>query len=776
MKIQLLLYLLGIFFPVSVFAQDLLLPKIEEDINHIEQTWKSFSPLSKEEVAAVQTLGQLMSELRDIKEISTKHLASTQKNIEALGNLSSTSEDEKQLLKKQDFIRLLDQEKQQILYAELLLKKIHTLNDYILSRRGKKMKEHIFERQESIWHFQVFAKSVKSFGLFFKEIFTAQVNAYQTLSQKEKNILVSKAKKSGGLILASLVIAFIASLFLKRRFGYKELENPSYAQKCAAGIFTILARGLIPLTLMGIIAWWLAMNTHLFEGAIGVVLKILFIHLLYLLIALTFVRVVFNPRRSQWRIVNVSDERAKSLTRAFAVSFILLFIYSFFKQVALKLDFSNDILFALTNIGNVIKALCLILVGTRLLYDDPVLTDEELKDQEHIQELSTSSKVGIFLVIGVLLVLLASFIGYIRFAEFVYDRFIISVIFLGLIYLLKKLCVLSFTSVMVLKFWQSNLHLTRRKKAKILFLMELAVSCVLYVLSGFFLLAFWGVSVDILLQRTKTFLTGFEVGGMYVSIASIAKGIIAFWFVLFLTRCFKKSLVSGTFSHFDMDKSIKNSILSAAGFFGFISAVLVGISVMGGSLKGLAIVAGALSFGAGLGLQNVVNNFVSGLILLIERPIKIGDWVNINGQEGIVKQINMRSTQLEMFTRANVIIPNADILSSSVTNLTYREEFGRVDIFIDTDNQVDVELVKSLLLEIASEVSGLSKKEDPFVSFMSMEAGLFKFRLSVYITDVNKRLSTMSFINTEIVKRFRSHQIDIPCPKQDVFVHDNKEK
>ena len=301
--------------------------------------------------------------------------------------------------------------------------------------------------------------------------------------------------------------------------------------------------------------------------------------------------------------------------------------------------------------------------------------------------------------------------------------------------------------------------------------MELAISCVLWLISGFILLAFWGVSVDILFQKTKTFLTGFEVGGMYVSIASIVKGILGFWFMMLLTKWFKKSLVSGTLSHFEMDKSIKNSVLSAAGFFGFIAAVLVGISVMGGSLKGLAIVAGALSFGAGLGLQNVVNNFVSGLILLIERPIKIGDWVNINGQEGIVKHINMRSTQLEMFTRANVIIPNADILSSSVTNLTYREELGRVDLFLYTDNKVDIDLVKDLLLGIASEVPLLSKKEDPYVSFISMEAGLFKFRLSVYITDVNNRLSTMSFLNTEIVKRFRAHKIDIPVPKQEVFVH-----
>ena len=146
-----------------------------------------------------------------------------------------------------------------------------------------------------------------------------------------------------------------------------------------------------------------------------------------------------------------------------------------------------------------------------------------------------------------------------------------------------------------------------------------------------------------------------------------------------------------------------------------IFAALLSISVTGIDLSNLALVVSALSVGIGFGLQNVVNNFISGLILLVERPIKVGDWVRVGSNEGIVKRIQFRATELETWQRASVIIPNAEIISSSVTNLTHRDQYGRVEVGVGVAYGSDVEKVREILLDVAVTNEQVSRHPEPTV-------------------------------------------------------------
>lgn len=169
----------------------------------------------------------------------------------------------------------------------------------------------------------------------------------------------------------------------------------------------------------------------------------------------------------------------------------------------------------------------------------------------------------------------------------------------------------------------------------------------------------------------------------------------------------------------------------------------------------------------------MVSNLVAGMTILFERPIKVGDWVIINSEEGIVKQINMRSTELETWSKANVIIPNSDILSKSLTNLTYSNRMGRAEIVVGVGYDSDIELVKKTLLEIAADTPDVTKNPAPNVAFTALADSSLNFQLNAYTANVSNKAGISNFIREEIIKRFKKLNIEIPFPQQVVYVREN---
>ena len=346
-------------------------------------------------------------------------------------------------------------------------------------------------------------------------------------------------------------------------------------------------------------------------------------------------------------------------------------------------------------------------------------------------------------------------------SEFIIDRFIISAVIIGVFYIIDNLLRVIFHQILRFKFWIRTLKIDRRTLVKSEFWFGLLLTPVMWILAGLALLALWGVSVDILLRNVKNFLVGFNFGGVHVSITSILLGIFTFIVSLFLFKLLKGSFQNGKLSKIDMDEGVRNSVITSIGFIGFVFSLILGIAVMGGSFDSIAIIAGALSFGAGLGLQNMVSNLVAGLTILFERPVKLGDWVVINGQEGIVKQINMRSTTLETGNKASIIIPNSDILSKSLINMTYANRMGRVDISVGVGYDSDIELVKKTLLDIATANPNVLENPAPTVSFNTLGNTSLGVQLQCYTANVYNKGSIATNVREEIIKRFRELDIKI---------------
>jgi small-conductance mechanosensitive channel len=186
----------------------------------------------------------------------------------------------------------------------------------------------------------------------------------------------------------------------------------------------------------------------------------------------------------------------------------------------------------------------------------------------------------------------------------------------------------------------------------------------------------------------------------------------------------------------------------------------------------LAIIAGALSVGIGFGLQNIVNNFVSGLILLIERPIRTGDWIVVGSTEGYVKKISIRSTQIQTFDRADVIVPNSELISGQVTNWMLSDPWGRVRVPVGVAYGSDTTRVMQILVDAANKhpqvMNNYPGIPEPRVLFIGFGDSSLDFELRCVIRDVDRRLQTRSDLYLAIDTAFREAGIEIPFPQRDL--------
>jgi potassium-dependent mechanosensitive channel len=261
---------------------------------------------------------------------------------------------------------------------------------------------------------------------------------------------------------------------------------------------------------------------------------------------------------------------------------------------------------------------------------------------------------------------------------------------------------------------------------------------------------------------------GFTIGSVTISLVGVLTGIFAFAVVLVLTRWFQRWLDGNILSRGKIDSGVRHSIRTAFGYAGMAIAGLIGISAAGIDLSSLALVAGALSLGIGFGLQNIVSNFVSGLILLAERPFKVGDWIEAGTTAGFVKKISVRATEVETFHRQTVILPNSVLINAAVGNWTHRNKLGRVDIPVGVAYTTDPARLREILLEIARAHPLVLKTPEPFVFFKAFGNPTLDFELRVHLGDITQITPVQNDLRFSIFSRLKAAGIEIPFPRDNI--------
>ena len=291
------------------------------------------------------------------------------------------------------------------------------------------------------------------------------------------------------------------------------------------------------------------------------------------------------------------------------------------------------------------------------------------------------------------------------------------------------------------------------------------------VLVGF--LYIWGYGTQLALLISNKLFYGYTIGQRQISILKVIYAILVFYFVLVLIKVVLKLMDHHVFPYTTIKKGLVNALKTMTHYVGVIIAILIFFRMLGFELTSLLYIAGGLSVGIGFALQPIVMNFVSGLIMLIERPVSVGDIIEINNEFGMITKISVRSTQVRSFEKALFNVPNSHMVNNVLKNWTRENLMRRLDVPVGVSYNTDTEHVQSLLLEIAAQVKGVLSEPPPSVVFEKFGDSSLQFVLRVFLKTIHETIAIKTLLHHTIRKKFKEAGIVIAYPQCDVHLHND---
>lgn len=591
-----------------------------------------------------------------------------------------------------------------------------------------------------------------------------------SIADEWASVVVKRGDRSVIAIFASLLALIVLVLVPGRRFLLSRLRRPTADQQptmrtrvmSAAAIVAVNA--FLPLVVLtGVQSILKALD--LMPYRIDLVWTGGTAAIVFFSLAFGVSRALLAPTRASWRLVPVEDAvaiRAFRFSVAIAALEALVIVHQSLAKVTLA---SLQFVIALDGMLSIIIAILVIgMVRTLTRRNDP--EDEEADDPaDEDYGLGRIALMVAGLVAGV--AILANLMGYVALGRFLTTQVVWVTVVISLLYLLLKV-----TDELTAASFRRDGVVGSRLISSVGFAPRsvtqagvLANGVAHLVLIGFACLAIvaqWGVDSSGLFETIRQLFFGFKIGSITISLSTLMAGIAVFVVGLLVTRSLQSWLDTRFLPTTRLDSGLRNSIRTTFGYVGMICAATLAFGYAGLDLSNIAIVAGALSVGIGLGLQAIVNNFVSGLILLAERPIRAGDWITVGAEEGTVRRINVRATEIETFDRATVIVPNSSLITGVVKNMVLRDRSGRIIMPVTVSKLSDAEVVKTILLEAARDHALVLRYPEPIVLFLNFGEKALDFELRCYLADIATGATVRSELRFAILRRLKEAGVALP--------------
>jgi small-conductance mechanosensitive channel len=471
------------------------------------------------------------------------------------------------------------------------------------------------------------------------------------------------------------------------------------------------------------------------------------------------------PRAPAWRLIPVSDAGAARLC---GLIISLAFVYGLTTLLyaitrLLQTPFALTIAVALPS-SLLLAGLVVAILRTPLGSENPAAPS---------MRLFRAARAVVWTIVAAIVA--CALAGYLPLARFLAQQLVVTGSILALVYLLL-LWVDGFAQSVADdnaaggRWLKQRAHLEASRREQLALPISLLLKLVVLILSVPFIMLQWGYTWPDIQDWYRQLFFGFHIANTQVTFGALLASIIVFALGYAAARLFQGWLDVQVLQPAGISGGVRHSIRTGVGYVGILIAALAAVSYAGFNLSSLAIVAGAFSIGIGFGLQNLVNNFVSGLILLAERPIRVGDLVVVGGEEGYVRKISVRSTEIETFDRAHVLIPNSSFVSDKVKNWTLRNSVRRVTISIGTAYGCNPRQVRDVLLKVARSNPDILRAPEPVVDLKEFGASSLNFVLYVFIDDISKTVRVRTDLSMAIFDAFADAGIEIPFTQTDVNI------
>ncbi len=643
----------------------------------------------------------------------------------------------------------------------------------ITAARRKLLEDALFVKTKSVLDPGLWQPVFQNFPHFISQITIFMKNWLQQISARVGPLAATMTLFT---LLATVVFIWPARRrLLQVTHRPPENLNPPELSKNLSAFAIVGLATILPMIIAFVLYTGLD-SLHLSSTQMNIILRSTFIGLIIYAFAQGLGRALLAPGRPGWRIIAMNDSTARELMRLLFIGATLFAIAapmaSLLEEFS-RVEESSELLAALA-------AICVALLTMRALHR--YARDTDLNGDA--EEAATGSG-PIFLWrwampaiwLAAFAALIAPVIGYIWFGWFLAVQIGWSLLILGTLHLLLIVTDTSTTNAFVITAPAGRmLHDTMALRASVIEQVGVILSGVsrltLLLLAAIAILLPWGFSTGDIAGLFRTTLFDLQIGSITLSLSGLFSALLIMGAAIALTRAAQSWLENRFLPKTQLDIGLKSSISTSFGYIGYILGGLFSLSVAGLNLQNIAIVAGALSVGIGLGLQGIVNNFVSGLILLAERPIKVGDWVVVGADQGYVRRINVRATEIETFDRASVMVPNSNLISGVVKNWMHGNTMGRVSVPIGVSYNSDPEKVREILETCARAHNMVLSYPAPVAYFINFGASSLDFELRCYLGNVNYAMSVGSDLRFAIAKALQDAEIEIPFPQQDVHIRD----